>query len=122
MAKTKRPQLSPELREKYRTWLRAQRTAGIDYGRDESGETVVAGAPLTAIEEDGIDRWLHDVEHVDDIEFEDSDEGDDVDEDVATTNPSVVPGLLGRLGWTWNVVIAVTVLLAVALIVTFARW
>ena len=122
MAK-KRPQLSPELRLKYRTWLRAQRTAGIDYGQDESGETVVAGTPLTAEETEGAEQWLRDVEHVRDIEFEEGDEDEEEDTaDVPKNKTQMVPGLLGQLGWTWNVLIVVAVLVAAALIVTFVRW
>ena len=119
MAK-KRPQLSPELRQKYRTWLRAQRTAGIDYGQDESGETVVAGTPLTAEETEGAEQWLRDVEHVRDIEFEESDEDDE--EDGADEEPtSGAAGLLQKIGMSRQLLIVLGCVLAAAAIVTFLR-
>jgi hypothetical protein len=122
MAKKKRPQLSPELREKYRTWLRAQRTAGINYGRDESGENVALGTPLTAEEADGAEQWLRDVEHVDDIEFEESEEDEEENTaDVQKNDAHVVPGMLGQLGWTWNVLIVCVVIVVAAVIFTFVR-
>ena len=114
----KRPQLSPELRQKYRTWLRAQQTAGIDYGQDESGETVVAGAPLTAEETEGVEQWLRDVEHVRDIEFEESDE----EEDTAGEEPtSGAAGLLQKIGMSRGLLITLGCFLAAAVILSFVR-
>jgi hypothetical protein len=122
MAKKKRPQLSPEMREKYRAWLRAQRTAGINYGQDASGQEVALRTPLSAKEADGAERWLRDVEKVDRIEFEESEDDEEENTaDVQKNNAHVVPGVLGQLGWTWNVLIVCAVIVAVALIITFVR-
>jgi hypothetical protein len=47
---------------------------------------------------------------------------EDDEGDVTKPNSSaVVPGILGKLGWTWNVLIVSVVLVAVAAIVTFVR-
>ena len=114
MAKKKRPQLSPALRQRYREWLRGQRTGAIEYGRDDGA---VRDEPLSADEAEGVERWLRDVEHAEDIEFEESDDYEEEEPAAETDTP-----LLQTFGLTtgWLTVLAVLVGLGIMITIITA--
>lgn len=97
MAKKTRPQLTPDLQQKYDAWLRQQKGAGgIGYitGDDE------AGAPVASsdVEAESVERWLRETNSAAAVEYEESDEAFEEEKPEATAaGASFIDVLISRV-------------------------
>jgi hypothetical protein len=105
--KKKHVRLTPELEQRYREWLKAQRVAGLAYGQEDAE---LATQPLTDADNTNIERWMREA-NVADIEFEEEYEDDT---EPAAEKPAT-RSLTDKQRW-WFVGGAVVFVVALALL------
>jgi hypothetical protein len=92
---SKKVRLTPELEQRYREWLKAQRAAGLAYAQ-EDGE--LATQPLTDADSASIEKWMREAD-VAGVEFEEEGEFED---EAPPAPPAPSPDVWSKMLAWWR--------------------